>query len=888
MYCRYFLVIFYFLPITLAYADTSVPVWDCQKSEDGQWTCITEPPKPAAQPEETPDSEAPQQLEVKKTLAPGPVEAEALAVPVPQKTVDVQISPSPKPEPGKGLPLRPVATKPGWTCVENPEDSTWDCQLLGRDPKGKARLMEPGDQLFSLLPPAFALDEEQVFFALQEQMPVDPWGQCTLALGSQPAFLSQPEKPQTPMNVSADYSEVFDKEITSFWGNIDLTWENQRIQADMATYDAISEVLDVQGHIYYRDEGLPLYSDTAQVKLASDQAVMRNAKFIVPTMPVRGTARVIYRDSETLSHYKDVAYTSCAPGNQDWVMHASRLKMNMQEGKGAVKHAWLEFKGVPVLYLPYLSFPIDDRRVSGLLAPNFGVTDRGGIDISVPYYWNIAPNYDATVWARYLTKRGGMFGSKFRYLTESSKGEVDFEILPYDSKLKKTRWQGAFKNFTQFTPRLRSNIDVNYVSDDQYFNDLGNSLNINTSRFLRSYGDINYNRPGVAFSTLVENYQSIDETLPSELKPYRRLPRVALNLNKALQVFDTPLNLDMINEYVFFQHDSRVQGQRLNVQPFVSLPVSTPWAFLTPRVSYQYTQYWLENQDPGKASTISRGLPILSLDSGMFFERAFSDLGIRHSIEPRLFYLYVPHTDQDDIPLFDTSANDFIFSQLFRENRFNGVDRVNDANQVTMALTTRLFDTTSGIERMNLSVGEIFYFSDRRVNLLPDVVDTRSYSNIIAEFNGQISRDWSFSSGLQWNPDLNQLDRGNAAIRYRNEANQIFNVGYRFRRDITGTITEINQSNISFLLPIYDNWSLVARWQYSWLDDLTLESFVGLEKESCCWRFRVLARRYVNSPDSEPDTTFFIQLELKGLASFGDRVENFLEQNLSGYRKPNK
>ncbi len=772
--------------------------------------------------------------------------------------------------------------------MKNPENETWDCQLLGRDPKGKARLMEAGDQLFSVLEPAFALDEEQVFYALQEQLQQDPWAQCTLALGAKPEFLSRQEKPQGPMNVSADYSEVFDKEITSFWGNIDLTRENQHVQADMATYDAVSEVLDVQGHIYYRDEGLSLFSDSAQMKLASDQAVMRNAKFIVPTMPVRGTAQVIYRDSETLSHYKDVAYTSCAPGNQDWVMHASRLKMNMQKGKGAVKHAWLEFKGIPVIYLPYLSFPTDNRRLSGLLAPNFGVTEKGGVDIRVPYYWNIAPNYDATVWARYLTKRGGMLGGDFRYLTRSSRGSVDLEIMPFDKFLNKTRWQGSFKNFTQFTPRLRSNIDINYVSDEQYFNDLGNSLSIANSRFLRSHADINYNRPGVAFSTLVENYQIIDETLTSELKPYRRLPQVALNLNKALRVFDTPLNLGMGNNYVFFQHDSKVQGQRLNVHPYVDFPFSTPGAIATPKLSYQYTQYWLDNQTPGKASNISRGLPIFSLDSGVFFDREFTGLGLRHSIEPRLYYLYVPFTNQDDIPLFDTSSNDFIFSQLFRENRFNGIDRVNDANQLTVAMTTRLFDTASGVERLNLSVGEIFYFQDRRVNLLPNVVDTRSVSNIIAEFNGQLTRNWSFSSGLQWNPDLNQIDRGNAAIRYRNAANQIFNIGYRFRKDITGTITQINQSNISFLLPIYDNWNVFARWQYSWLDDLTLESFVGLEKESCCWRFRILARRFVNSPDSNPDTTFFIQLELKGLASFGDSVENFLERNLSGYRKPKK
>ena len=753
------------------------------------------------------------------------------------------------------------------------------------------------DDSFRILSPAFDLQEEQVFTRLTTNLKYDPWQTCTLALGSATNYISQADqRSEFPLNVSADYSEVFDKEITSFWGNIDLSRGDQRIQADMATFDTVSEVMDLQGNIYYSDEGLSMFSDTAQLKLAADKAILRDALFISPSMPVRGSAKVIYRDSKSLSHYNEVAYTSCAPGNQDWVMHASRLKMNQETGKGAVKHAWLEFLGLPVMYLPYLSFPLDDRRQSGLLAPTIGYTDEGGVDINVPYYWNIAPNFDATVWARVLTRRGGLFGGDVRYLTEWAEGSVDFEVMPYDTVLEKTRWQGRYRNFSQFTPRLKSEIDINYVSDEDYFNDLGNSLSISTDRFLRSKADLTYNRPGVAFSTLVENYQIIDKNLPSSLQPYRQLPEIVLDLDKSWDLGFMPLNTAMANEFVFFQHDDKVQGQRFNIQPSIEIPYTTPGTFVKPKVTLQYTQYWLDNQTPGKSSNISRFLPKFSLDSGLFAERDFQlgDSSLRHTLEPRLFYLYIPFENQDDIPIFDTSTNDFSFSQMFREERFNSVDRVQNTNQLTVALTSRLLDAETGVERLNLSVGEIFYFQDRKNNLKldpdgvvrPDDDDTRRFSNLIAELSGQITDHWSFTSGMQWNPEDSFFERGEVAVRYRNQGNQIFNVGYRFRQN--EDFTTINQTNVSFLFPIYDSWSIVGRWQYSILDDITLESFIGLEKDSCCWRFRILGRRFINGTRDELDTSIFVQLELKGLASLGDKVEDFLENNLSGYRKPPK
>lgn len=892
MFCRYFLFFFLIFHAVSSLADTGAPAWNCSQNEKGEWLCITQSQKgpyksmPQLPEAQTPSGSSPTIAEpevpegiqddegeeaVTKIPTPVPVEAHAEPVPIP-----VSIVP-PKTEPDQA----------GWTCEANQETESWNCNLIGPDPRGQAKVMDEGTG-FSLLDPAFDSLQEQTFKTLQADLKYDPWRSCTFGLGKPPDLASEKGlRAEAPLDVGADYTEIFDKEIASFMGNVHMSRADQYVRSNMATYDTVSETLDMQGNVYYGEEDFSIFGDSALLRLGEDQAILRNALFLSPATPLRGSASAVYRENTILSQLNEVAFTSCAPGNRDWVMHASRLKMNKQTGKGSAKHAWLEFKGVPVLYLPYVSFPLDDRRQSGLLAPGFGSTEQGGVDFKVPYYWNIAPNYDAITWARYLTKRGGMLGGDFRYLTEMTEGSIEAEVLPYDLEREETRWQGSLKNRTRYTENLRSNIDINYVSDEEYFDELGNSLSFNRNRFLYSFADVLYDRPGVALSVKADNYQSIDNTIPDVAKPYRRLPQALANLQHSFDFM--PLETKLGSEFVFFEHSDRVDGPRFNVRPSVSVPWKTPGSFVNPKISVDYTQYWLSDQIEGRASNINRTLPMFSLDSGIFIDKEFGDSFV-HTIEPRLFYLYIPETNQDDIPLFDTSDFDFTFSQLFRENRFNGIDRIGDANQMTVALTSRLIDAESGRENLNLSVGNIIYFEDRKVNLVRGVTETGTFSNIIAEMNGQLTENFSFQSGMQWDPESGKFDRGEASIRYRNKLNHIFNLGYRLRQNNPIEANNLEQTNISFRLPIYDSWHLVGRWQYSILRDTTLESFVGLEKESCCWRFRVLGRKFIKNINSietgegELDTGFFIQLELKGLANFGDKVEDFLEKNLNGYR----
>jgi LPS-assembly protein len=626
---------------------------------------------------------------------------------------------------------------------------------------------------------------------------------------------------------------------------------------------------------------------------------------------LRGFAKAVYRDNKFLSRYQNVSYTGCRPGNQDWAVHASELKVNKESGKGSAKNAWVEFKGVPIFYSPYLSFPVDNRRLSGFLSPSFGTTQISGFNATAPYYWNIAPNYDATLSPHYFEKRGVLLAGRFRYLSEMSKGTVNLQYLPEDDILKKARYSGSLKNSSQFSPNLYSNLDLNYVSDDNYFNELGNALISPNFSFVKSAGDVSYVREGLAFSTRFETYQAIDAALTGVGLPYAKLPQVNLNFNHSFR--GLPIDAALETESVNFQHVSLIDGQRVNIKPSFSFPLQTASTYLTPKVSLQHSQYFLNHQVAGKSDQLSRTLPILSLDSGLRLERAVNlgDTQKLHTLEPRLFYLYIPKTDQNNLPVFDSSLYDFWFASLFRENRFSGSDRIQDANQVSAALTSRLIDPATGLETLKFNIGQIFYFRNRDVTVpllingmvRESPVETSRYSPLVAELSSQLNKHFSIDSGLQWDPETNNFVRGKAELHFVKQPGEIINLGYLYRKNplIPDHSNDITQTDFSMHWPVYQQWSVVGRWQYSWLYNNTQDSFFGVEKENCCWRFRFIVRRYLNSlnrttvnnanisnlnVDGSPQTGVFFQVEFKGLTGVGEKLDQFFEKSIYGYRKP--
>ena len=947
---RLFLIISIF-----SYADLSLAAdnnwdWDCEK-EKGHWSCgdLSEQKKP------------------NKPVPSLPKEQEDLTV---NQNSSSSTSDSSKNLRISSKPPKKISKNSGWNCYSGSLDDTWNCSLKGADPKGRAKVVDDGGSKFSfsLFPDAFDFNQEQNFQMLQSQLNYDPWENCstssTLRNRSRRNKIS---RDTVPMDVTADYTEMFDKEITSFFGNVEISRADQKVLSDRASFDAVSETMDAQGQVYYTEDEISLFSDTALLNLNTNEARLRNALFVYPTGPLRGSSDVVYRDSKFLSRYKNAAITGCRPGNQDWVLHADRLKINKRSGKASAKHAWLEFKGLPVAYTPYIAFPIDDRRVSGLLSPSIGSSSESGFDIEVPYYWNIAPNYDLTIRPRYMSKRGGMIGGRFQYLTkkslgfiEQSSGFIDVEYLPYDLLREEPRYAGTFKNYTTFTRNLTADVDLNYVSDDAYFDELNDALGSSNSRYLLSQANLNYNDKGISFRAHLESYQSIEPsnsvigqgTLDAS-KPFQKLPQITLNLDHSFE--DWPVDVAMDSEYINFyrdeyriapivdpisgrvidaQYDSdkdllidrnsvlavnattgqvidrntgqviaansglstssitdRVSGHRIRVKPSIAAPIKTAGTFITPKFSLDHTSYFLDDRIPGKPETIHRTLPIFSVDGGLIFERDFnfSNANFTHTLEPRLFYLYIPNKNQDDIPIFDSSIYDFSSSSLFRENSFSGGDRIQDANQLTVAMTSQLIDSDTGEQRLKFTVGQIFYFKDREVTVT-GVAETRSYSNLIAELNASLTKELTFSSSIHWDPDENDIARGNAQLSYRDKSNRIINLGYRYRgKDSISPVTSINRADVSFRWPLFDNWHGIGRWQYSLRYNSTTESFLGLEKASCCWRFRIIWRRFANTlsnpADNEMDEGIFVQMELKGLTSFGNKIDEFLERNLRGYQR---
>ncbi|HDP89927.1 MAG TPA: LPS-assembly protein LptD [Thioalkalivibrio sp.] len=528
---------------------------------------------------------------------------------------------------------------------------------------------------------------------------------------------------------------------------------------------------------------------------------------------------------------------------------------------------------VPFLYTPWISFPITDERKSGFLAPAIGNSDKRGFELETPYYWNIAPNYDATFTPRYMSDRGLQLNGEFRYLMPVNRGDLQLSWLD-DDAYEDQRWLGRWRNTLRPSTHSRVDIDLNGVSDKRYFDDLSTSLDVISATHLDRRMDARWWFDQGEVLLRLQGYQTVNETLLSTQYPYRRVPQLLFTGG----IPDGALGLDygLRAEWVQFDHDDLVNGSRLDLKPSIALPVRTPGSFLEPRLSGRYTAYRLDDSLPADQREPDRLVPTFSLDSGLIFEREASDRAIQ-TLEPRLFYVYTPYRDQDDLPVFDTGDLTFTFDQLFREDRFSGPDRVGDANQLSLALTSRLVDTASGRERLRASLGQIFYFEDREVTLPDQPAETRTESDLAAELGAQLGNFWKIDSSLLWNPDTEQTARGSTRIQYRRDSRHVFNLGYRYRED------DFEQAEISFGWPLSRRWNGVGRWVYALDDNRDLEALGGLEYESCCWKARLVARQYVTDGGTEYNNAIYFQLVLKGLMDVGRNIEDLLEEGILGY-----
>jgi len=685
-----------------------------------------------------------------------------------------------------------------------------------------------------------------------------------------------------PIHMGADAAEYHaDQRTVRLSGDVEITQPPQRVLADEVLYNGVTGDIDARGNVFYERPDLRAESAGGRMNLNTYQGSLQDIEYRLPEKGARGVAQTLAIQGKTSSRLTDVSYTTCPPGDEGWSLNASDIELHHVLGLGEAHDAKLLLGGVPILYLPYVAFPVGPQRRSGFLAPSVGYSDSSGVSIATPYYFNLAPNYDATLTPRILSERGVMLGGELRFLTEQQQGMVQGEVLPDDWDRGGTRGALSLTSSGLFSDRWTSDVNLNYVSDSQYLEDLGNSLDMTSQRQLERRGDLVYHGDDWSLLTRVQGFQTVDETILAEDRPYSRLPQLLLTLDRPLPT-GLPLSVHLDTEYAYFSKDDSVEGHRVDLYPSLSLDLSRPWGYLRPKLGMRDTRYALDGEPAGTPRNPRRTLPIASLDAGLTFERRMQLAGrpYTQTLEPRLYYLYIPRRSQADLPLFDTSERDLTFDALFEENRFNGADRVGDANQLSIGLLSRTLQGSDGAERLRLGVGQIYYLQDRRVQLPDTPADTASLSPMVATALARIDSKWTLAGDLQWDPDKHQTESAGARIQYRDAQGRILNLAYRVRRD------QSEHTDVSARWPLGAKTHLVARWDYSWQYDRMIEAFGGIEYDSCCWVLRAVARNWTTDLEAGTSSVgVFLQLELKGLTSLGSSVDDLLQRGILGYGK---
>ncbi|MBU2675535.1 MAG: LPS assembly protein LptD [Gammaproteobacteria bacterium] len=702
---------------------------------------------------------------------------------------------------------------------------------------------------------------------------------CSTSIGGpltrDPEFLRVPlPNPRTIELEAGQFEAQIGKEPTaSMTGGVLLRQDDKLAGADTARYDPQQQAIHLEGRVRYEDPGTQIHSDSAEFSYLSGRIRFEGAAFSLGSNNARGAAAALEINQEGELILDGVEYTTCPPGSEDWLLQGESIKLDTGAGVGTAKGIKLQFKGLPILYAPYLSFPLSDARKSGLLTPEIGSAGRSGNEIRLPYYWNIAPNYDATITPRLLTNRGIQLETEFRYLTPRNDGIVTADYLSNDSILDASRHQLRYRHRTLFENGWRNKIEFREVSDSQYFEDLGGSLSISSITHLNRSVRFDYYTENLSLLGQIQDYQTIDNAIVAADEPYRRVPQVFASGSWPVSI----LRLGVLGEVVNFDRDVGVTGWRVNAAPSLELPIARAGWFVTPAVSLDHTRYQLSNASPGAETDPTRTVPIASLDTGMVLERSLNGANRIQTIEPRLLYVNIPYRDQDGLPVFDTITPDINLVQLYRKNRFLGVDRIGDTEQVSIGVTSRVLDVSSGRELMTATIGQTRYFGDREVVLPGATASTFETSDYIAQLRFLIWENMNFDFGHQWGTGASGTTKSEARLQYRPTNKKVLNLAYRFRRD------SLEQGDLSWSWPVSTQWNFVGRYNFSFRDQEVLEQFFGLEYESCCWGLRLVSRRHISTRDGTRDSSFGLQLVLKGMTSVGTAADKLLERGILGY-----
>jgi len=663
------------------------------------------------------------------------------------------------------------------------------------------------------------------------------------------------------------------KDYILFSGQVGFQRKTQRILADQLKLYREPERLEASGNLVYWDDLYRLQAQQMQYSSASSRGLFTDVAFQLYENHLNGTANEIYQLDEDRVELYQVSYSTCDPGENNWSLSTDKLKLNQAAGFGTAHNAVLRMADVPVFYFPWFRFPITDDRLSGVLAPTLSYQQEDGVTFALPVYWNQASNYDMTITPVWYDRRGLQLNTENRYLFENHLGHLRLSWLD-DETFTDERWYRQWRHEAGINNNIKTTILVQRVSDSDFFKDFDS---------LDEIEDVDYLPSSVSMTTqinqwnaqvLFEEYQTINLDKSIASRPYRRLPLISVD--RQFTATSGNFITDWKNEWVQFDKEDSITGNRLHIVPTFKYSLDGDAYFLKPTLQLDLTQYQLDNNTDDD-NDISRAIPLLSIDSGLIFERqAGANANWIQTLEPRLFLLYVPFEEQQNIPDFDTALLSDSYNNLFINNRFSGADRIGDAEQLSFGLTTRLLDASTGAEFLSASIGQAFYAQDREVSL-NNTIDEREKSNLITTLTYKPAPSWDIQLTSIYDQEEKESAQTDISLR-RHAAPSAFNLEYRFRRD------SLEQSTVSFVYPVSNNWTAFAKRQHSIREDKPVQNLLGFAYESCCWGAQILFEESSDNNFEETDRSVNFQLTLKGLSSAGKDINSILEDGILGYQ----
>lgn len=706
--------------------------------------------------------------------------------------------------------------------------------------------------------------------------------------------------PKDEMILLSDDGSITPTEGALF-GNVIVQEKEGNFYSDSLFLDRVNNVIfSKDDPIYYGSDAIAVRGETFKHYLNDEVTDLIGGEYYLSgDRPAQGRAKTMHHEArEERSDLEEATYSACEVDNETWTIKSKDLRINHATGRAVAKHAFFAVRGQSVLYFPYLSFPIDGQRHSGFLSPKVQFDRNNGLTFRLPYYFNLAPNMDATLGVGVMSKRGFIFDGELRYLNEWQNSILNLEYIPEDrQKNDEKRWSLFFNQNLTFSDRLSGAILYQKVSDDDYLKDLDDTIGLLSKTNLERYASLTYNDEYVSASIRFQDFQIIDKEAIRR-KPYSRLPQISVASHQTYGLLEYGVSAEFTRFITELgKNDTRAKGaDRFDIKPYARLNLENSWGFFRPEIAFRYTDYSIDHRknprnDP---ESFHRSMPIFSVDTGLFFER---DLELKslfgggeyvQTLEPRLFYLYVPYRTQSHIPMFDTSLYSPSYSALFNTTNFTGADRQNDANQVTTALTTRFINANSGVEKLRLSAGQIQYFEKNRIRLGDDLSEEEANKNRSEWFmEGEFEVIPKLYTNLtwQWSPKKSKTTKTTFDLRYQPEQDKILNLGYRYTRNDGNPNNTINQIDLSGFWELDEKWSLIGRYNHSLNNNQMIDTMAGFQYDTCCVRVQAITRYYRDTPQAkETQWRFYLMFDLKNMGSFGQSTDALLQDHITGYR----